>query len=887
MLAAMRYTLWLVGLWLPWMAMAEPALTEFDFTRSETCLEWQPAHDLKDFHPSSEGLSMTITGRDPYFVGPAHDYPAETPFWLHLRIKSETGGQGQVFFYKDQPSEEASVGFHVQSASWTDVRMPFPPLGRGYHLRVDPPGERGTVVIASLRFARRLSPTGPAWPKCEKATLTRPLRLSSGNTTVSVAPEGFELSVDGLPMAASHPTPMIGYAVNDETRWINLSRSNVTAFVEDHGDVISRTVEARDSGGGHWMLHTRFGLGATPGVIDYECTLTTDRDRTAVFLPMLLMVAGRDTFGTNKNQALFSGLEYLENEPSSSEADLVGPESRRQIPANHKITLPLMVIQAREHYVGVIWDQAPDFCALFDSPDRTTLSGGHLMGVLFPGCDGQNRQEGALVPYEGMPLRAGQPVVLHAQLIGGQGESVVPAVKQFVAVRGLPPVPKLDYALPEYAKLAAQGWLDSKIREGNRFHHAVWPGFAAAPAADAAMFMHWLKERTEDDALRSRLDETEQAALAVVDPAARNSASISHLRYPVASLVYGGVADNAKRARQEATALLGRFQTNGLMYYHAPKTGEDYGRTHFARHANGMTGQVVANLLEAASLSGEPELIRAALEKLRGLGVYHNSVPRGAQTWEIPLHSPDILASAYMARAYLTGYILTSDPHFLDEARYWAWTGLPFVYLVSPMGTEAGPYGTIAVLGATGWRSPVWMGRPVQWCGMVYADVLFNLAQYDATGPWKKLAEAITTVGIHYTWPATDQDRVGLLPDVFDPLTLERSGPAINPGTVQAGAVRLYGSPAFYTMRVCPPLILHAPGDVDSLEHHGKTIQFQVRTWLNSPYFLLINGVPEKAILSVNGRKVTLEPPHEYNAQLRQCILRVEGDPKVEIDLND
>ncbi len=886
MLMVMRYLLWLLGLWLPSVVLAAPVLPDFEFTRPQTCAEWLPAHDLKDFHPSSEGLSMTITGRDPYFVGPARDYPADTPFWLNMRLKSETGGQGQVFFYKDQPSEEASVGFNVRPASWVEVRMPVPPLGNGYHLRIDPPGERGAVVIASIRFTKRTSPTKPTWPISDKITLTHPLRLTSGNTTVSVAPEGFELKVDGLPMATSHPTPMIGYVLNNETRWINLGRSNVTAYVEDHGDNITRTVEARDSAGGHWMLHTSFGLGAKPGAIHYECTLTTDQDRTAVFLPMLLMVAGRDTFGTNKNQALFAGLEYLENEPSSSEADLVGPESRRQVPANHKITLPLMVIQAREHYVGVIWDHAPDFCALFDSPDRTTLSGGHLMGILFPGCDDHNRQEGELVPYDGTAIHAGQPVVLRAELIGGQGESVVPALQQYVALRGLPPMPKLDYTLPEYVKLAAQGWLDSRIREGDRFHHAVWPGFGATPAADAAMFMNWLKERTDDQTLKRRLDEVEHAALAVVDPASRNSASVSHVRYPVASLVYGGVAANAKQARQEATALLSRFQTNGLVYYHAPKTGEDYGRTHFVRHANGLTGQVVAQLLEAAAVSGEPELIQSALDKLKGLDAYHNSVPRGAQTWEIPLHAPDILASAYMARAYLTGYILTRDPHFLEEARYWAWTGVPFVYLVPPMGTEACAYGTIAVLAATGWRSPVWMGRPVQWCGMEYADVLFDLARYDAAGPWKQLAEAITAVGIHYTWPATDPERVGLLPDVFAPLILERSGPAINPGTVQAGAVRLYGSPAFYTMQVCSPLIIHAPGEVDSLERIGKQIRFHVRTWLKAPYYILINGLPEKSTLSINGRNTALEAPHEYNVQLKQGILKVDGNPSIEITLN-
>jgi len=106
-------------------------------------------------------------------------------------------------------------------------------------------------------------------------------------------------------------------------------------------------------------------------------------------------------------------------------------------------------------------------------------------------------------------------------------------------------------------------------------------------------------------------------------------------------------------------------------------------------------------------------------------------VPRGAQTWECPLHTPDVLASAYSRAGLHVGYELTGEPALLAQARYWAWTGLPFIYLRDPAGQGIGRYLTPPVYGATSWVAPVWMGLPVQWCGLVYADALFRLVRHD------------------------------------------------------------------------------------------------------------------------------------------------------------
>ena len=34
---------------------------------------------------------------------------------------------------------------------------------------------------------------------------------------------------------------------------------------------------------------------------------------------------------------------------------------------------------------------------------------------------------------------------------------------------------------------------------------------------------------------------------------------------------------------------------------------------------------------------------------------------------------------------------VSGDPHFLEQARYWAWTGVPFVYLTAPLTAPVQP----------------------------------------------------------------------------------------------------------------------------------------------------------------------------------------------------
>lgn len=709
---------------------------------------------------------------------------------------------------------------------------------------------------------------------------------------------GFELRVAGQSMALGLDHPQLAWLDKDTVRWLDLANApNSKLRVRGGHKELEVLYSFADTWGAKWELVQRFSVSGKSGVIDIQTTAQVDQDRALAFLPMLVVFPGADSFGTNKGQGLFAGLEYLDNEPSSSEADVIGPAAKREVPDSVKITLPLMAIQNGESYVALTWQPEARFGALFDSPDRTFNSGAHVMGLLFPGSEGQNRAEGNLLPRRAGLLRAHEPLVLHAALLGGHGKTVVPAVRQYVMLRGLPGVgrPSRAHALntnnlpipseQSYVSLAAGGWLDSKIREGTLFRHAVFPDFPAVHPADAAVWMQWLAGRTAEPELKQRLETTARSELQEIPAESWNSSGIGHNRNQAAALVFGHALENAQHAEAEARSILGGFEPDFSIRYRPRAGGTDLSRTHWTNEANGLTASRVYELLEAAAFSGKADLIHAAIERLDAMDKFRNGVPRGAQTWEVPLHTPDILASANLVHAYTLGYELSGRPEYLEQARYWAWTGVPFVYLTPPVNDEpVGLYATIAVYGATQWKAPVWIGLPVQWCGLVYARSLYLLSRCDPQGPWKTLADGITVSGIAQSWPASDPARQGLLPDSFVLKPPHRNGPAINPGTLEACATELFGQPAcdFHCFGQ-NGVRVYAPGKIDDVRESPGRLRFRVAGWPRQPYYVLANGLTAPPEVRVNAQRVPLGEQCQFSEPNGVLVLKVQGETQVEL----
>ena len=871
---------------------------------------WKGNHHVDALVQTREGITFRSTGNDPWIEGPAISLGRDRLTRVLVRMKSNANAAGELFYGSTFKAGD-SLRFVVQNDDqWHDYDLIIrQSLGPGTRFRLDPAASTGQITVQGITVtslpkipAPPFEPPVPAQPMRRRA-----MEVSSGELTFKHYGSrlgNFELLIGNTGLAAGYQSELIGLVLDDQTEWLNLGNAPATLRASGPNDV---TVEVKmsDSHGGTWQVTRRIRAGRLEGTLTVDMRVSVDQDREVILLPWITLYPGLGTYGAKKDQAIFAGLEYLANEPSSSQADITTADHLRRVPDPLKVTIPLMAIVHDDHFLGLIWEPAPWACATFDSPDRTTPADAHLMAITGPAV-GQHRLENDLVAYRSRSLRAGQSISTTVTIIGGAGRSVVPAIEQYVRLRDIPDVPEVSGGFAGAVTLLSHGWLDSGIREGGLFRHALWQGrFRLSKAADAAMFMTWLSTSLSPDQnqMVRRLEETRDLALSEIPDHWDLTSAVSHLRPPTPSLVFGKIERLVSNAYQTATARLAKFNPDGTLTYRPGQPGQpgdtDYSVTHFANHANGHGARDLVSILEGATLSADPDLIQKALTLLdQQTRLYKNSVPRGAQTWEIPLHTPDIMASAHLVKCYCLGFLLSDREEYLEQARYWAWTGVPFIYLENPGPREVGLYATIPVLGATGWEGS-WFGRPVQWCGMVYASALHLLSDYDPGGPWLHLAQGITASGLQQTFPTGDPIRQGLLPDFFLLRSQLRDGPAINPGTLQSHLPELFGQGTLYDIKKVPgrDWIIHAPCSVKdiSVDPQG-TVQFKLDGWggldRSASYSVLISGVeraPQRIqkVLSADGRRGTQDLNFRHvtlNRNIGYVIVDLAGPALVRVE---
>ncbi len=870
-------------------------VADWDFSKGTQ--GWTGNSSVEKLTSSPEGLLVKSTGEDPWIEGLAIDLPGEEMIRVKIRLKSNVD-TGAELFYGRAFRAGHSVRFTTRNdGQWHDYSLVIrEKLGKGTRFRLDPCTGEGEVIVAFIKVEAigEIVVRSLEKPKGPDKIGSRAVSVKSGSLEFEHYGGGwgnFIVKVDGAEMAAGYECELLGVVLEGSGEWLNLKNAKFTFRSESKGEFRSKAV-IKDSRGAKWEIQRRINPAKQEGTLIVETELKVNKDRDIVHIPWLTIFPGLGTFGERKYQGLFAGVEYLCDEPSSSEADIETPEHIRRVPGPVKITFPLMAIAHNDNYIGIIWEPSDMVAAAFDSPDRIYNSGAHVMSLSGPAV-GELRFENEFCAHTPFKLKANKALKVSVLIVGGKGKTVVPAIKHYVELKGLPAVPEFEGGFGAAVNLLAQGWLDSQINHDGLFRHAVWGNnFPPAPAADAAMFIDWLNNHSEDKKLCERLDGAKYQALRKIPSGQPFSSSVGHAHLPTAPFIFGRTFEFVQRRRSEALGLLRDFDEDGIKLYKPGKT--DYSRTHFAKHANGLSGRDMLRILEGAAMSGDKELISKALKLLdKQTALYAETVPRGAQTWEVPLHTPDILASAYMVKAYALGYIISDEEKYLELARYWAWTGLSFVYIYPPTSGEAGAYSTIAVLGATNWRAPLWLGRPVQWCGLVYCSALHLLSVCDTKGPWEKIAKGITTAGLQMSWPVTDKERRGLLPDFFDLKAQIGAGPAINPGTVQAHIAELYDKGKIYDVKklVNSGWFIHAPCAISDVREDKDTVVFAVDGWGDKQYYVLVSGI-EREPRDVLARGVVQDSAEasafesaekEFHAEYGSLIIRLQGKSEIRV----
>lgn len=871
-------------------------IVEWDFSKETH--GWRGNGRVANLRSSADGLAVTSVGQDPWIEGPPVDLPGDEMARVRIRMKSNADQAAQMF-YGETFSEGRSIRFTVRNdGQWQDYCLAISErLGAGTRFRLDPCAGAGQVKVAYITIETISRITAPLLDEPQKPDTSkgRPALVKSGTLEFEHYKGrwgNFVFKVDGVEMAAGYRSELIGLLIGDDPEWLNLNSAKITFKSRRKGLEFASRAVIKDARRATWESRRVVSRGPQDGTLAVETEVRVNQDRDVIHIPWLTVFPGLGTFGQTKYQGLFAGVEYLCNEASSSEADISTPEHIRRAPNPAKITFPLVAIANNGRYIGVVWEPSGMMAATFDSPDRIYNCGAHVMALSAPAV-GELRFENDFCAHSPFRLEANKPLKVSVLIIGGKGKTVVPAVKRYVDLRGLPELPQFEGGFEAAITLLSHGWLDSEINHDGLFRHAVWgSSFGPAPAADAAMYIDWLANNTKDEKLSERLNEAKEQALRKIPSTQPFSSSVSHAHLPTAPFVFGRVSEFVRQRRNHAVYLLKNFDQSGLKLYRPGKT--DYSKTHFAKHANGYTGGDMVRILEGAALSADQELIHKSLRLLdKQTVLYADTVPRGAQTWEIPLHTPDILASAHMVKAYTLGYIISGKQKYLDQARYWAWTGVPFIYLYPPTDGRVGVYATIPVLGATNWKAPVWLGRPVQWCGLAYASALHLLSEYDPQGPWYKIAKAITATGLQMSWSTIDKERQGLLPDFFDLKAQVGAGPAINPGTVQAHLAELYSEGRIYDVKRLPNRgwFIHAPCAITQIRETEDSVASVADGWGEKSYYVLVSGIEGEptSVLARRLARQSAEPaafkPAKANFHSEHGYLLLELQGKSEIRL--
>jgi hypothetical protein len=326
----------------------------------------------------------------------------------------------------------------------------------------------------------------------------------------------------------------------------------------------------------------------------------------------------------------------------------------------------------------------------------------------------------------------------------------------------------------------------------------------------------------------------------------------SHVRNDSIYFATGRAAQWLEMRGGEARHMLAQQKEDGSFRY----SGK-YQRGHFEDTASGCCARPAATMLEYAYNTGDTATRDGGLKALDYMKRF--TVPRGAQVWELSLHTPDILASAHLVHAYVRGYQLTGKPEYLAEARRWAISGLPFVYQWSARPVML--YATTPVFGATNWQAPNWIGLPVQWCGEVYAYALVMLAPHDKTLDWAKVARGILISAEQQQAP--DGPMIGCLPDSFTLATQSRNGPFINPAGLVSLEMALEGKVDSLAVAVEGGRRVLAPFPVTIKD--GKAV---IQAKAGAAYQVIIDG---KRIVDVKSAGTDTVPhqialPHFANA---------------------
>lgn len=509
----------------------------------------------------------------------------------------------------------------------------------------------------------------------------------------------------------------------------------------------------------------RASLSLSPGSKSVQCRLEVDQGPKlavgVVHAPMLGV--GDGSGGDRLAGGLFPGLEFLGPDETSSDVSGVGwAISERRVPDPYKITVPLMAVATRGCVAGLAWDPTQRWCARsstplarFESPNPRQAN--HLMSLAVPGRS-QGMPENEVSARSGDARRGSYQLTFEMFALADTEDSAA-ATEWWVRTHGLPPV-RHPRSWAAEAELCGEALTRTCWVEGvGGWFTAV--GLKPGYVPDYVYRMHQLAAAVTDHAMASKLTSVAGRAMET----AGGPAGVGP------QMLLGDPEKAIAGLRSAAYGRMAQQRPDGGWAF-ADVYGRQGARATLADPDDQELGSCVTALdpvLTYAVATGDPAAAKAGLRGLDRLAGF--SKPAGAESWEVPFACPNLRAAALACRCYLRGYQLTGKAEPLARARRWAYAGLSFVALTQAADRPVMPGATISVMGTTFWDQG-WFGWPVQWVGLVYAEVLQEFARFDASFDWMRVASLVLASAERQQKPmGAACKHVGMYPDSYSLLT--------------------------------------------------------------------------------------------------------------------
>jgi len=655
-------------------------------------------------------------------------------------------------------------------------------------------------------------------------------------------------------------------------------------------------------------LDFRLKAGAARAAIVY--TLSADAGVKLLRFTGPSLYAGEGAFGAEKSFALFPGLEYLMgDEPSSSRRDAAEPINLRLVPHPFKITTPLMAVSWGPYLTAILWDQRQlwdgknyTLAAEFASPNWHEGRENHLMRLFLPTPPQwvAENSELAQTPYDldpGTKLRIAAHVVAEHVAGAEPREVLLHALDHYYDALDMPAVAPRPRSLDAEMELSRYAFMNTVWDEATKkSRHCVDWAPQNAPGFAALLWMDYLQTRDAQakQELRDRVALIASQTIAQDGEGGLASSANCHIMRWEFPFYWGHLAGALAGAQGQLYSTMAAQKRDGSWRFEPDEKRRNLGK--FGDAEIGICARPALDLLRYARITGDQTCLAAGLKALKFAERF--SIPRGAQSWECPLYEPDILAAGFIVPAYVEAYRLTGDAHLLARASYWAKTGLPFLYAWNRPDTPGMLFASIPVFGTT-FYTHSWLGVPVQWNGLVYAYGLQHLAPYDASLPWRHIAEGITVSG---TWQQIEEqgELKGTYCDGWYEHMTDKRGAWINPEDIMVNLFALQGfDPDVSTALLPDPIAaqgakprvhISSGARVQEARLERAAVSFELEYFAGETSHTLVSGVDKPTRVEVNGKALAaadLESAAEgwqYDAQRKWLMLKVKHvQPEVEV----